>query len=128
MGQAIIRRVPDTNPNPTLDNHMIVALTTAPSQELAEAIATHCIENGLAACVQLDGETTSFYQWEGKVQKDTEVRLWIKAVSNLEEPLKKAVFNEHPYDTPQWIVFKAENSDEKYLKWAKEVSNFSGFL
>ena len=107
---------------------MIVALTTVSSRESAEAIAKHCIENGLAACAQIDSECASFYKWDGQVRNDPEFRLWLKAISTLEKPLKNAVLKEHPYDTPQWIVFKAENIDEKYLKWAKEVSNLRGFL
>jgi len=127
-GQAIIRSMSEPNSIGLPPDSMIVAITTTSSRESAEAIAKHCIERGLAACVQIDAETTSFYKWDGEIQNDSETRIWLKAVSTLEEPLKNAVFNEHPYDTPQWIVFKPENIDEKYLKWAKEVSNFHGFL
>ncbi len=101
--------------------------TTVASEEDALAIANTFVNEGIAACVQLDGPISSIYIWEGERCCTTEYRLWLK-VSGGRLTQARARINElHPYDTPQWIETEAAKVDEKYLIWVKEASNFPRF-
>ncbi len=35
------------------------------------------------------------------------------------DALEKRVLGAHPYDTPEWLVVRAESVGEKYLSWAQ---------
>lgn len=107
---------------------LYVCWTTAASRDDAERLAALLVEKGLAACVQIDSPMTSFYSWEGKVEQDSECRLWIKALGGNLEELELTLAQNHPYDTPQWVCAKAEKVSEKYLKWARDVSTLRGFI
>mgnify|MGYP001160797208 FL=1 len=101
--------------------------TTVPTEAEGLAIANAFVSERIAACVQLDGPTTSIYNWDGERCSTTEFRLWLKILgSNL--PIARTRINElHPYHTHQWIETEAVKVDEKYLIWIKEASNFLRF-
>jgi periplasmic divalent cation tolerance protein len=37
--------------------------------------------------------------------------------------LEAWILAEHPYETPEWIVVRAEHVAEKYLSWARTSSS-----
>jgi periplasmic divalent cation tolerance protein len=90
-------------------------------------IANALVDEGLAACVQIDGPIESLYIWEGKRCQSTEYRLWIKVLETHLSAARERVKSLHSYETPQWIEVEAIKVDEKYLNWAKEASNLRGF-
>lgn len=109
------------------NNALAICWTTTSTLEQAQQLAHAAIEARLAACVQIDAPIESVYPWEGKVERDSERRLWLKTPAPLEPQLKDLIFQRHPYDTPQWVAVTADKVDEKYLKWAQESSNLRGF-
>ncbi|MEM9161317.1 MAG: divalent-cation tolerance protein CutA [Verrucomicrobiota bacterium] len=113
---------------PASTDTLYLCWTTTETEAEAHSLAQLSIDQQLAACAQVDGPILSFYQWQGKAEKTTEHRIVFKVLEANLDPLERAVKKAHPYDTPQWIAVKAEKVAEKYLKWAKEASNFSAFL
>ena len=101
---------------------MYLAWTTVARRDDAEKLATGAVAKGLAACVQIDGPIVSHYRWEGKVERTEEFRLQFKCVPSALAALEAHVHQEHPYDTPEWIVVHAERVGEKYLSWARANS------
>lgn len=97
---------------------MIVAWTTTEKREDAERLARGAVEARLAACTQIDGPMTSFYHWEGKLERAEEFRIWFKCLPANASALNAWVHARHPYRTPQWIEVNAEAVSEKYLSWA----------
>lgn len=93
-----------------------IALTTVPRAYDSSALATHVIAEDLAACVQEDSTSRSWYKWQGQIQCDEEKRLWFKTTVTQLPLLFDAVGDLHPYETPQWIVLEAEGSDA-YVDW-----------
>ncbi len=85
------------------------------------------VDEGIAACVQIDGPIHSVYKWEGKRCASSEYRLWIKVLESQLEATRERVQKLHPYDIPQWIEIEAAKVDEKYLKWVQDASNLRGF-
>jgi periplasmic divalent cation tolerance protein len=101
---------------------MYVAWTTAATLEEASRLARGAVEARLAACVQVEGPVTSHYWWQGRIESTPEYRLVFKFLREHADPLEAWVRAHHPYDTPEWIVVRAEHVSEKYLSWARGTS------
>ncbi len=96
----------------------LVALITAPSEEVGAQIARSLLEQKLAACVNILGPMRSLYWWEGEIQDDREVLLLVKTRSGLlEDQLIPAVQAIHPYQVPEVIALPIEKGLEAYLNW-----------
>jgi periplasmic divalent cation tolerance protein len=102
---------------------MLLAWTTVATRADADRLAADAVARGLAACVQVDGPIASHYRWEGKAMREEEFRLCFKCLDTRATALEHHVLAAHPYDTPEWIVVRAERVGEKYLSWAEASSS-----
>ena len=104
------------------DHRILVVTTTVGSQATATALARTIVEHGLAACVQIDPEVTSFYRWKGELCEDREARLVIKTATACEAALRAFLASHHPYELPQFVAMAVPASAE-YAQWVQgEVS------
>ncbi len=94
-------------------------ISTVSSEEQAERIAKHLVENNFAACVNIVPGLTSFYYWEGKLQRDSELLLLIKTTKEMEETVIQEIKKVHPYNVPEILSFNVENGLEEYINWMK---------
>jgi periplasmic divalent cation tolerance protein len=101
---------------------MLIAWTTVTSAADAERIAAEVVALNLAICVQVDGPISSHYRWHGRESREQEFRLMFKVLESHQKALEDHVLSLHPYDTPEWIVVRAEHVGEKYLSWARANS------
>jgi periplasmic divalent cation tolerance protein len=101
---------------------MLIAWTTVGTPDEAEELAAETIARGLAACVQITG-IVSHYRWEDRVERAEELQLTFKCLETQLAALEAFVLDQHPYDTPEWIVVSTERVGEKYLSWARAVAN-----
>jgi periplasmic divalent cation tolerance protein len=101
---------------------MFVAWTTVARREDADNLATAIIARNLAACVQIAGPVISHYRWQGHLERAEEFRLTLKFTPDRLPALEAYILAHHPYDTPEWIVVRAEHVGEKYLSWAEANS------
>lgn len=97
---------------------MFLAWTTLGNRADADRIAADVIARNLAVCVQIDGPITSHYRWQGQAERTEEFRLLFKCLPAHLPALEKHVLATHPYETPEWLVIRAERVGEKYLSWA----------
>lgn len=95
----------------------LVALSTAPSAEVAEQLARALVGEGLAACVNVVPGVTSYYRWKGELQRDAEWLLVIKTRAARLEALKAALARLHPYEVPELVALKVEDGLPPYLAW-----------
>ena len=102
---------------------MLVASTTVAKRPDAERLALTALTGGLAVCVQIDGPVVSHYRWEGRLERAEEFRLSFKCLPAQLAALEHHVLTAHPYDTPEWLVVRAEHVGEKYLSWAEANSS-----
>jgi periplasmic divalent cation tolerance protein len=102
---------------------MLIAWTTVATRSDAERMAAEIIGLRLAACVQIEGPVTSLYRWDGQVQQAKEFRLCLKFAPEQAIALSAWVQENHPYDTPEWIVVRAADVGEKYLSWVRSTSS-----
>lgn len=102
---------------------MLLAWTTVENRADADRLAADAIQRNLAVCVQIDGPITSHYRWQGKDERAEEFRLCFKFLDSHAAALEQHILSTHPYETPEWIVVRAERVGEKYLSWATTNSS-----
>lgn len=99
----------------------VVALVTAPSTEVGEAIAHALLERRLAACVNVTPSLTSVYNWHRELCTDEEVLLVIKTTRAALDEVIPVVRDLHPYDVPEIVALPIVAGSEDYLRWIDEV-------
>ncbi len=99
--------------------NMLIAWTTVPTKDLAHELAAAVIAENRAVCVQVEGPVVSHYRWQAVQEKTEEYRLTFKLLPEQSAALETWLHARHPYQTPEWIVVKAEHVAEKYLSWAR---------
>jgi periplasmic divalent cation tolerance protein len=62
-------------------------------------------------------KVTSIYEWEGKVNEDSEVLMMIKTTTTKVDELAKYVKDNHPYSVAEVISMPIENGNPLYLNW-----------
>lgn len=92
-------------------------LCSCPDTETAHALAEQLVGNHLAACVSVVPAVTSFYHWEGRLEKDSEVMLIIKCAERSLPELNDYLAVEHPYDNPEIIAIPVSYGSSSYLDW-----------
>jgi periplasmic divalent cation tolerance protein len=92
-------------------------ITTAPTREEANSIATELVSRHLAACVNILGPLASVYQWQGEVERSEEFLLLIKSTENNSSAIQDAIRELHSYKIPELIAFTVESGLESYLNW-----------
>lgn len=95
----------------------IVVMTTCDSEDLAEQISQHIVENRLAACVEILPGARSIYRWDGKVEDAHEWVLMIKTRRDRFDALRAAILKKHSYDVPEVIALPVVDGSEAYLSW-----------
>ncbi len=103
---------------------MLIVLTTTPNTEEAETLARKIVAEKLAACVQVLPPMTSFYFWEGAIQKDAEHLLLIKTLPEKFDELEKFIQTNHSYDTPEIVAISSAEVSQDYLAWMQSCLNF----
>ena len=94
-----------------------IILTTVSTEEEGQSIANILVEKDLAACVNIIPKISSVYRWEGQIQSEPEVLLFIKTTKDLETKVYREVQNVHSYDIPELITLPITNGSEAYLDW-----------
>ncbi|GBG63721.1 hypothetical protein CBR_g39263 [Chara braunii] len=97
-----------------------VVYVTVPNKEVGEKLARGLVEKRLAACVNILPGVESFYTWEGKMEKESELLLIIKTRVGLFEDVEKYVVLNHPYDVPELIALPIVQGSAKYVRWLGE--------
>ncbi len=98
-----------------------VVLTTTDSEEHAERIVNAALEAKLAACLQLL-PIKSCYVWEGKIARDSEVLMLIKAKSADYDALAACIRAAHTYEVPEIVRLDIAAGDKPYLDWISAVT------
>ena len=99
-------------------NKLLLLITTAPNQLLAEQISKELIERKLAACISIK-EIKSIYRWRGNIEENKEFELTIKSKPvNLNE-LTLILKEKITYEVPE-MIYKIFDSEKSYFKWLEE--------
>ncbi len=100
----------------------LVVFCTVPDEETGASMARMLVEHSYAACVNVIPGITSFFAWEGKINRENECLLVIKTISSGYGLLEEAIVKSHPYDVPEIIALPVTMGSEKYLSWIRETT------
>lgn len=101
-------------------NYRVVFVSCANSTQ-ARLIARTVVEKRLAACVNvLRRSIDSYYRWKGKVEKASEVLLFIKTTEKKLPALEREVKRLHSYEVPEFIALPIVAGSKPYLDWLDE--------
>ncbi len=98
----------------------VLVYITFNSKEEAEKIAKILIEERLIACANLFPEISSFFWWEGKIEKEKEVALIGKTKEELFQKIVDRVKELHSYQCPCIIALPIFNGNPDFLEWIKK--------
>lgn len=96
---------------------MVIIYSTLPSEEEAKQFAEKLVRNNLVECAKVF-PTSSFYIWEGKLVKDHEGIMILKARSENVPKIESFFASNHPYSIPEFCVVNCDYVNQKYLDWA----------
>jgi periplasmic divalent cation tolerance protein len=99
-----------------LSDYRIVLVTT-PSSKEAKKIATSLLEQRLCACVNILPKVSSYFRWQGKIEKAKECLLIIKTKKKLFKDLCAQIKTLHSYSVPEVISLSVEEGSVSYLDW-----------
>jgi len=98
----------------------LIVLNTCPDEVTAQKIAKYLVEHHLAACVNILPKATSIYSWQGEIQTEQEVVLFIKTHSERYAALEQALETQHPYDVPEIVAIPIQQGLDTYLDWIQQ--------
>ena len=98
----------------------IFVLTNLPDSESAFNLARELVHLRLAACVNVLPPATSFYRWDGRLEKATEYPVLVKSTHERYEALERAIAERHPYDVPEIVSWPVERGLPAYLRWIED--------
>jgi periplasmic divalent cation tolerance protein len=105
-------------------DEVLLVLTNLPDRDCAHRIAQSLIEGHAAACVNILGESSSIYRWQGKIESANEVPLLIKTTRSAYGRVEEIIRSQHPYELPEIIAVPVAAGLPAYLKWvAQELSS-----
>ncbi|EIJ43424.1 uncharacterized protein involved in tolerance to divalent cations [Beggiatoa alba B18LD] len=106
----------------------VILLSTCPTMEVAQSIATTLVEERLVACVNIFPALQSVYLWDGTVQQETEVLLMMKTRRFLYAQVEQVLQALHPYEVPELIMLPIVAGLPSYLQWINEVTLAHSFV
>ncbi len=99
--------------NPTY----MVVLVTCPTRAEGETLAEKLVESHMAACVNLVPGVRSIYRWEGKIEKNDEVMLFIKTRTRMIGEVTEFVKENHKNEVPEVVALSIRGGNTGYLNW-----------
>lgn len=96
---------------------LILVLTTVSTESSANEISQKLLEDGLAACIQVEEKVRSHYRWQGKLIIENECRLAIKSIDSRWKSLRKSLEECHPYEIPEIIKVNIDDCSDDYRRW-----------
>jgi periplasmic divalent cation tolerance protein len=98
-----------------------VVLTTTDSEVHAERIVAAVLEAKLAACLQLM-PIKSCYVWEGRIARDNEMLILVKAKIADYNDLAGCIRSAHTYEVPEIVRLDIAAGAQSYLDWVSAVT------
>jgi periplasmic divalent cation tolerance protein len=96
---------------------VLFVYVTAPSDTLAQKIASAVISERLAACANIIPGMKSVYQWQGKIEQRDEIVLILKTQEKLYPALEARIKTLHNDETPCIVALPITTGNADFLQW-----------
>ncbi len=100
-------------------SEFVFVYSTFPDADAARRVAEALVTAKLAACVNIMPPMQSVYEWEGKLQHESEVATFIKTRAELADAVIAAARPLHPYTVPCFLKLPIAGGNDDYLAWAR---------
>ncbi len=104
----------------------LLCMTTTDNEDVALRIKDALLSKKLAACITILPLATSYFWWEGKVEKAREFLLLIKTKKEKVDEVRKEVLANHNYEIAEFLVLPIIDGSVHYLEWMNSVLGESG--
>jgi periplasmic divalent cation tolerance protein len=101
-------------------NYIIVLVTTANKAE-AEKISDALLKEKIIACANIINPVTSFFHWQGKVDRCEECLVVMKSRRDLFGELAEQVKKLHSYEVPEVLALPIVDGSQAYMAWLGSV-------
>ncbi|HEX8366840.1 MAG TPA: divalent-cation tolerance protein CutA [Allosphingosinicella sp.] len=98
---------------------IVTVYATFASDEEARRIGRVCVEERLAACVNVLGAIRSIYRWQGGIEEAGEVAALFKTTEERAEELIARIAALHSYDVPAAVVWPIAAATSAYEEWVR---------
>ncbi len=105
---------------------IVSVYSTFASEEEARRIGRACVEERLAACVNLLGPIHSIYRWEGEIEEAGEAAALFKTRADHAEALIARIAELHSYEVPAAVVWPVADALGDYADWVREETGRGG--
>jgi len=95
---------------------LVAVITTVAGAEQARRLAQLCVQQRLAACVQISA-IESVYEWQGRLETTPEQRLLCKTTADRAAALEAALRQHHPYELPAIFTLPVSRATGDYADW-----------
>ena len=92
----------------------------AESEDVAVHIATALVKDRIVACANVNPGTRSIYEWDGIIQLDNEITVFMKTTAEMVEPAMKVIKEMHSYEVPCVTVWPIVDANPDYLDWISQ--------
>lgn len=110
-----------TNPLLKEATEAIIVLTNVPNQACAERIAEQLLSQNLATCVNIQPPCLSIYTWQGEVERNTEIPLYIKTIKSRYVAVEQVIREFHPYELPEIVYVNLDGGSSAYIQWLTQT-------
>ena len=97
-----------------------VVLVSLPDAGAARVLARTLVDERLVACGSVVPGVTSVYRWEGELQEEPEVMLFLKTTDAALPDLLRRIPELHGYDVPEILALPVSEGHPPYLAWVTE--------
>jgi periplasmic divalent cation tolerance protein len=94
--------------------------TVFASAEEAERIGRLCVEECLAACINILGPVRSIYRWKNAIETADEVAAIFKTTEATADALIARIAGLHSYDVPCVVAWPVEKILGPYADWVED--------
>lgn len=101
------------------DSEFVIVYSTFPDAGTAEHVAETLVREKLAACVNIHAPMISVYEWQGKLETEREVAVFIKTRASLADDAIAAARKLHPYTVPCFLKLPVAGGNDDYLAWLR---------
>lgn len=101
---------------------LVSVYVTCPDEASAERIARGLLDLRLIACANIIPGARSLYWWEGRVQDEREVVMFMKTRRALVHDVLREARALHPYDVPCIVALEISAGDKDHLSYVGEVT------
>ena len=101
------------------DDEFVTVYMMTESEDVAVHMSTTLVKERLVACANVNTGTRSIYEWDGTIQLDNEVTVFMKTRASKVEAAITRIKEMHSYDVPCITVMPIIGGNPDYLSWVE---------